>query len=114
MPLQRPGDVNGRDPAGRANRYAKAGFKEPITLILGQAPRGRTAPRGAVAPCGSHGPCQRGWLETARLRLPFTCGITDKEVLEKRGSRAKCRRLEPCKRRRQVNQTTYGCTLQDP
>jgi hypothetical protein len=38
MPLQRPGDVNGRDPAGRANRYAKAGFKEPITLILGQAP----------------------------------------------------------------------------
>ena len=38
MPLQRPGDVKGRDPAGRANRYAKAGFKEPITLILGQAP----------------------------------------------------------------------------
>src|SRR4029450_2764852 len=47
MPLQRPGDVNGRDPAGRANRYAKAGFKEPITLILGQAPR---RPVGGWAP----------------------------------------------------------------
>jgi hypothetical protein len=39
MPLQRPGDVKGRDQAGHANRYAKTGFKESLTLILGQAPR---------------------------------------------------------------------------
>jgi hypothetical protein len=48
MPLQRPGDVNGRDPAGRAHRYAKAGFKEPITLILGQAPRKTHIPANYV------------------------------------------------------------------
>jgi hypothetical protein len=39
MPLQRPDEVKGRAPSGRAHRHAKPGFKEPITLILGQAPR---------------------------------------------------------------------------
>ena len=38
MALQRQGNVKGRAPSGHANRHAKPGCKEPITLILGQAP----------------------------------------------------------------------------
>src|SRR4029450_9655317 len=63
MPLQRPGDVNGRDPAGRANRYAKAGFKEPITLILGQAPR---RPVGGWAPWRGEPRAPQGGAGTSR------------------------------------------------
>ena len=39
MAVQRQGHVKGRAPSGHANRHAKPGYKEPITLILGQAPR---------------------------------------------------------------------------
>jgi len=39
MALQRPGNVKGRAPSGHANRHANPGCHEPITLILGQAPR---------------------------------------------------------------------------
>ena len=38
--LQRQGHVKGRAPSGHAHRHAQPGRKEPITLILGQAPRG--------------------------------------------------------------------------
>src|SRR4029453_6431126 len=40
MAVQRQGESQGRAPAGHANRHAKRGCKEPITLMLGQAPRG--------------------------------------------------------------------------
>ena len=40
MAWQGPGEVKDRAPSWAHNRYAKPGFKEPITLILGQAPRG--------------------------------------------------------------------------
>jgi hypothetical protein len=39
MAVQRQGNVKGRAPSGHANQHAKLGCKEPITLILGQAPR---------------------------------------------------------------------------
>ena len=38
MAVQRQGNVKGRAPSGHANQHAKLGCKEPITLILGQAP----------------------------------------------------------------------------
>jgi len=38
MAVQRQGNVKGRAPSGHANQHAELGCKEPITLILGQAP----------------------------------------------------------------------------
>ena len=39
MALLRPEDVKGSDPSGHREHHAKPGFKELLTLILGQPPR---------------------------------------------------------------------------
>ena len=53
MALLRPEDVKGSAPSGYREHHAKPGFKELLTLILGQPPRSKDArspPAGVPRP----------------------------------------------------------------